>query len=207
MSGKRYYYEGYTGLLSALYMHCVHGMHFVSENGEDVSLLHALAHEEAVATVRIYCHTHSMHLLEPREGDLVKIFGMPCDTGEAKPWYTMTEYRVVTEEDDYLGVYEIIQRNSRPFHWPLIGDKMTEKRKYYDNLGDAYVAYRQGVEVWVVSVEDWTDLDQAEPIWGEPFLFEGLSGDIAEDWDDTFVDSMKTEYEYTRFYRVEEEDV
>lgn len=61
-----------------------------------------------------YIHPDSLHLLEPREGDLVKATWV----GKGAPVSQCLIYNAIEVLGSYWHIGKIIQRNGIPFMWP-----------------------------------------------------------------------------------------
>lgn len=105
----KYYY---TDSLAAAWMQDKFNMRFCDFDGNEVTL-------NAFGFIRVYIHPDSLHIIYPREGDLVHAYDMSRDVithfilGKAPPvgWHLAL-----------IGSYKIIQRNNIPFHWPEVED-------------------------------------------------------------------------------------
>jgi len=95
--------------LHASIMRGTYGMRFqrIGEDGET----HEIAVDEPMPVMgRIYVHPESVHILEPRRGDIVAI-------GEVDGW---VQYKAWHEND--RNVRCVVSRVGQPFFWPARED-------------------------------------------------------------------------------------
>jgi hypothetical protein len=82
----------------------------------------ALLHIAGASEYRIYVHADSLGLLEPRAGDYARDNHVLIEITEDEsdhPCFT-AEDAIEMKARRTWGVFEILQRDGKPFHWPQI---------------------------------------------------------------------------------------
>lgn len=135
MDDKKKYY--YNCPYKAAYMARHFGMDF--EGCRDGTCFEAALHSDADPDIydtegdKFYIHPDSLHLLEPQEGDLVKVVCCEADCEYPEDWVIgVIEGDVCTVRCNLQGTSgysislnrvsakEIIQRNGKAFIWPEV---------------------------------------------------------------------------------------
>ncbi|MCE9567638.1 MAG: hypothetical protein K8U57_37025 [Planctomycetes bacterium] len=123
MSQKRYFY---TDPLAAAWMAKHFGMEFITKDGLITRCVLPLVDGLKTGDC-YYIHPGSLHLLEPKNGDLCRTSGFERigNSGSQYNEYDFTDvafdfgYGPIIERDGCgYSPTEIIQRDGKPFHWP-----------------------------------------------------------------------------------------
>lgn len=124
---RRFYY---TDPLAAAWMENKFDMKFIDLNGGDIWICEAnYMYGENEQVDRSYIHPDSMHLLEPKERDLVDGWAGRIgfveereDEEDITDGFTINvhggSWECPRESQGRTLQYEIIQRNGIAFHWP-----------------------------------------------------------------------------------------
>jgi hypothetical protein len=105
----------YTDPLAAAWMAKHYGMKFRYWRWDNLSYQFLPVNARAIDldSSKLYTHPDSLHLLEPKVGDVL-------DDGKMQPRCCYDESDVeMASANRYLSRgYKIIQRSGKPFHWP-----------------------------------------------------------------------------------------